>query len=187
MRRYKLFFLTLILLIGGVLGGGIVNIQQKLQSTNQLEEEKAMPVMAKSFELILRRTYLCGTMNEEKIQAARLTIDELLAKYIGWEIVSTEGEQIVLARHENDISPECKKNGYFGLTPDGMLTLFNGLPGEQKVIQTFYQINTARMEASLPKEELDLLRNGIRVHDLAEYNSILSTYGEFQSEDEKKE
>lgn len=198
MRSYKLFFLTLALLLAGMLGRGTVYLtdginkgqetdQKQITDQKKINEEKAVPALAKPLELVLNRTYLCGAKVEERVRADNQTIEQLLSKYIGWEIVSVEADTVVLSRQENDISPECKRNGYFGLSPDGMLTLFNGLPGEQKVIQTFYQINTARMEASLPKEELELLRKGIRVHDLAEYNSILSTYGEYQDHDGKRE
>lgn len=192
MRSYKLVFLTLALLAAGMLGRSSTYLTDAIKGLPSQEklgqtEEKAVPVMGKPLEVVLNRTYLCGTKDEERVRVEAQTIEQLLSKYIGWEIVSVGADSVVLEKEENDISPECKEKGYFGLSPDNMLTLFNGLPGEQKVIQTFYQINTARLEASLPKEELDLLKKGIRVHDLAEYNSILSTYGEYQNHDEKQE
>ncbi|UFJ39029.1 intercompartmental signaling factor BofC [Brevibacillus humidisoli] len=144
--------------------------------------DQAEPALANPLELVLRRTYLCGVKTEEQKELTGETMEQVLAKHRGWEIVSVASEQVILHKMENDIAPSCKENGYFGLSEDGVLTLFNGLPSEQKVIQTFYPINTERMEVSLPKEEVELLKQGIRVRDLAEYNSILSTYGDFQIE-----
>ncbi|MBO8163849.1 MAG: BofC C-terminal domain-containing protein [Brevibacillus sp.] len=144
-------------------------------------DSPAQPVLAKPVEVVLNRTYLCGVKTEEKRQLSGTSIEQVLADHTGWEIVSVTPDQVVLHKAENDIAPSCKENGYFGLSEDGMLTLFNGLPSEKKVVQTFYQINTERMEASLSSEEVELLKKGIRVRDLAEYNSILSTYGQFQT------
>ncbi|WP_235615795.1 BofC C-terminal domain-containing protein [Brevibacillus reuszeri] len=109
---------------------------------------------------------------------------ETMVDYKGWEIVSADSAKMILMKREQDISPRCKENGHFGISADGMLTLFHGVPAEQEVVQTFYRINTAKMEASLSKEEVENLKRGIRVRDLAEYNSILSTYGEFQLNDD---
>jgi forespore regulator of the sigma-K checkpoint len=110
------------------------------------------------------------------------SFEKALSAYKGWEIIASEEGKLILLKRENDIAPSCKENGYFGLSQDGVLTLFNGVPGEKQVIQSFYQINRAKMEASLPAEEIALLQNGIRVRDLSEYNSVLSTYSEFQEE-----
>ncbi|MGD8188848.1 BofC C-terminal domain-containing protein [Brevibacillus ginsengisoli] len=187
MRSYKLIFLTLALLAVGLLGKGTTFLTDAIKGLPNQEkllkqaEEKAVAVMGKPLELVLKRTYLCGPKDEERVRVEPQTIEQLLSKYIGWEIASVGADSVVLKKAENDLSPLCKSNGHFGLSQGNVLTLFNGLPGEQKVIQTFYQINTARLEAGLPKNELDLLKKGIRVHDLAEYNSILSTYSEFQN------
>lgn len=141
----------------------------------------SIPVLAKSIDLVLQRSYMCGQQDEEHKKLESDSIEDLLAEYSGWEIISIGPDKVVLHQQVNDLSPLCKENGYFGLTEDGTLTLFNGLPAEQKVIQTFYRIDTERMEASIPAAEIDLLRSGIRVGNLAEFNSILSTYGEFQA------
>jgi forespore regulator of the sigma-K checkpoint len=145
--------------------------------------DDAVEVTAQPFELVLARTYLCGMKEEERKPVPAEKLAQLLTEYNGWEIISADASKVILLKRENDISPSCKANGYFGLSGEGVLTLFNGLPSGQEVIQTFYQIDTAKMEASLPKEVVESLKKGIRVKDLAEYNSVLSTYEEFQEED----
>jgi forespore regulator of the sigma-K checkpoint len=181
MKRHWLFFLTFAVLLSASLAGGTYFVADTMNRQAEHAEEPAMEAMAKPYELVLSRTYLCGLKDEERKQLKGESLQQELSAYSGWEIISAEAGRLVLLKRENDIAPTCKANGYFGLSPDGVLTLFNGLPAEQDVIQTFYQINTKRMEASLPKEEIELLHRGIRVRDLAEYNSVLSTYGEFQA------
>jgi forespore regulator of the sigma-K checkpoint len=169
-----------------LLAGLMTSYKLVKKMDNQEQVKPAVEVIAHPVELILRRTYICGMKEEEKKQLTGSSLQQILARYAGWEIVSLEKEKLVLHKQVDDISPACKKNGYFGLTPEGILTLFYGLPKDNKVIQTFYQINTKRLEASLPPEEVALLKKGIRVRDLAEYNSILSTYGDFQYGSELK-
>jgi forespore regulator of the sigma-K checkpoint len=192
MRRHWLFnWKWAVVLIAGIAAGMYVafeagrNTGETVGSLGLLSSpahEVALEAMGKPYELVLARTYLCGVKDEERRPLSRDQLSQELNKYRGWEVVSADAAKLILHKRENDIAPSCKANGYFGLSKDGFLTLFNGLPSEQNVIQTFYQINTAKMEASLSKEEVESLRKGIRVRDLAEYNSVLSTYGEFLAE-----
>jgi len=145
---------------------------------------RSVDAVGKPYKLVLARTYLCGVRDEEHKPTSLNHLAETMVDYKGWEIVSADSAKMILMKREQDISPRCKENGHFGISPDGMLTLFHGVPSEQEVVQTFYRINTAKMEASLSKEEVENLKHGIRVRDLAEYNSILSTYGEFQLNDD---
>lgn len=144
------------------------------------EVSRTAQVWGKPYELVLARTYLCGVRDEEHKPVAGDRLAEMMAEYNGWEIISADSAKMILMKREHDIAPACKQNGHFGISADGILTLFNGLPSEQDVVQTFYRINTQKMEASLSKVEVEKLKQGIRVRDLAEYNSVLSTYGEFQ-------
>lgn len=141
---------------------------------------KAAETTGKSFSLVLTRSYLCGVRDEEHKPVPANLLADTMAAYKGWEIVSGDSNKLILLKREHDLSPACKENGHFGLSADGVLTLFHGLPQEQEVVQTFYRINTAKMEASMSKDEVENLKRGIRVRDLAEYHSVLSTYGEFQ-------
>ncbi len=193
MKRHRLFFLSLAVVFAGFISGGTYWITDMVRSSIESSPRDAglihtaVEAMARPHELVLARTYLCGVKEEERLQLVDESIEKTLSTYTGWEIISSEQGKLILLKRENDIAPVCKANGYFGLSPDGVLTLFNGVPGEQKVIQSFYQINRAKMEATLPKEEITLLRDGIRVRDLSEYNSVLSTFSEFQTEETDSE
>jgi len=179
MLRFK----WLLLLFVGLLGVGLANLYENGKRAVPVVEKAVVPAKDGPIELILAKHFLCGVKEQEHKKIADQTVEQVLGGYKGWEIVSIHEKKIELAQEVNDISPQCKQNGYFGLSADSVFTLFDGLPADKKVIQTFYQINTAKMEASLPKEELEQLKKGIKVNDVAEYNSILSTYGEFQASD----
>ena len=186
MKRLFLFGSLGALLTSGLIFAGLLDLEmaKQEQTTSQAEEQAAdgnagKTAQAGPLQLSLQRTYLCGGKTEEEIQTEQ-TMEQVLAEHSGWEIVSVEADRLVLHKAVNDIAPSCKENGYFGLSAEGILTLFNGLPSEQKVVQTFYPLDMEKMENSLPKAEVDLLKQGIRVRDLAEYNSVLSTYDDFQ-------
>lgn len=153
-----------------------------LPLTSLLSGQPAVPGKTSPMELVLARSYLCGLRDEERKPLAGESLEKTISNYVGWEIIGYEEGRLMLLKRENDIAPICKENGYFGLNEEDVLTLFNGMPKDKQVIQTFYPINTARMEASMAKEEIEALRKGIRIRDLAEYNSVLSTFGSFQED-----
>lgn len=72
-----------------------------------------------------------------------------------------------------------KENTYFGLDDQGILSLFEGLPSEKKVIRSFFQLDVEYLESSLPRDMVDQLYEGIEVTDYAEYNSVLSTFSDY--------
>lgn len=71
------------------------------------------------------------------------------------------------------------ENTYFGLDENGILSLFEGLPSEKKVIRSFFQLNVEHLESSLPRDMVNQLYEGIKVTDYAEYNSVLSTFSDY--------
>ncbi|CAM3494027.1 BofC C-terminal domain-containing protein [Brevibacillus invocatus] len=178
-------------LVTGLIVGIVLMVQPGTNKTTGIAQllsgqaDKSAIAMSKSYGLVLTRTYLCGVRDEEHKPVSLDRLPDVMVDYKGWEIVSADASKLILLKREHDLSPACKENGHFGINEDGMLTLFHGLPKEQEVVQAFYRINTAKMEASLSKEEVDNLKRGIRIRDLAEYNSVLSTYGEFQLSEEE--
>ena len=155
----------------------------KGNQTSSQQEESILPVLAQEkVEITLQKTYVCGTEEEERLTTVVSSPEQVFMEYQDWELVSKRENQYVFKKLVHDLSPVCKENGYFGLTSEGILTLFEGPPEQQKVIQTFFHIDTERFESSLLQHDLDLLKKGIRIHDISEYNSILSTYGEYSDE-----
>jgi hypothetical protein len=83
---------------------------------------------------------------------------------------------------EEPMEEVIKENTYFGLDDNGILSLFEGLPSDKKVIRSFFQLDVKHLESSLPRETIEQLYEGIKVTDLAEYNSVLSTFSDFATD-----
>ena len=123
-------------------------------------------------KVILQREYLDGELSEEKITEWTWSIKELRNKYKDWQVVEQTKEHIVLHKMENDISPLLKANGYFGITADGTLSIYNGKPEYDKVIHTFFQIDVGKLEVY--KQEA--LQQGIPIISKDQFNSLIQEY-----------
>ncbi|MNW70567.1 hypothetical protein D3C74_499310 [compost metagenome] len=47
------------------------------------------------------------------------------------------------------------------------------------MLKTFFQMDMGSMKSSLPEEIWKQLHEGIRVQDIEEYNSVLSTFSDY--------
>jgi forespore regulator of the sigma-K checkpoint len=171
--------LALFILFVTVVGGGTWYLYKAIGNL------KGNETGAQVVNVVLKREYICGQAEEETRQETVTSADELLTRYKDWSLVSRNHNVYTFEKKINDLSPYCKQNAFFGINKNGELTLFDGLPENGQVIQTFFQLNTKKLESSLPPEELKLLRKGIHITNAAEYNSIISTYSEL-SNDEKE-
>lgn len=75
--------------------------------------------------------------------------------------------------------PMLQMNTYFGIDDQGQLNLYEGLPAQQRLIRSFFQLDIEYLESSLPPALIEHLRQGILVTDYEEYASVLSTFSEF--------
>lgn len=126
-------------------------------------------------KVILQREYLDGELSEEKITELFWSIEELKNKYKGWKIIEQTKTHIVLHKKENDISPLLKANGYFGMTEDGTLSIYNGKPADDRIIHTFFQIDVGKLEVYQQEE----LQHGIQIISKDQFNSLMKEYKEF--------
>nr|WP_240903698.1 BofC C-terminal domain-containing protein [Chengkuizengella sediminis] len=128
--------------------------------------------------------YVCG---EEVESLGSLNSQEILELYQNnpqYTFEFTEEGSIVFSESIEDLSPKCKESAYFGVSEDGKLTLFDGLPIHDNVLRTFFQLNIEHLESSLPVGTVQQLVEGIRIKDFEDYNSILSTFSEFTAVDQ---
>jgi forespore regulator of the sigma-K checkpoint len=126
--------------------------------------------------VILERLYLDGEVSEEIKTETVTSMKEIWEKYKGWQLVDMDDEQMVFQKSIHDISPLLKANGYFGLTKDGTLSIFEGKPSESsRVIQSFFQLDIKKLESSQQKQ----LKKGIRVKSKARYQNIIEAYRPF--------
>ena len=135
----------------------------------------AVPVENDQLQVILQREYLDGELSEEKITEWFWSIEEFKNKYRDWKIIEQTKDHIVLHKMENDISPLLKTNGYFGITKDGTLSIYNGKPEKDKIIHTFFQIDVGKLEVYQQEE----LQQGIQIISKDQFNSLMKEYREY--------
>jgi len=127
----------------------------------------------------VRITYVCGI---EEQDLGKLTADgiyELMNKNPLWQGRLDKKGEVWLEQNVSDLSPTCKRQAYISMDANGNLTLFDGPPEEEKVMKTFFQLDVGSMESSLPEDVLKQLEQGIRVQDMDEFNSVLSTFSDY--------
>ena len=137
--------------------------------------------------VVLRRIYVCGEETESLGLQETSGIVRLLQEHPEWSAsLEQDGKTVVVAQRIEDLSDHCKTHAHFGIDKNGNFSLFDGVPSEEKVLRTFFQLDIRYMESSLPEHQLEQLNNGIRVSDIDEYNSVLSTYSDYAMEHNEK-
>lgn len=128
----------------------------------------------------LKTTYVTGE-EVQTLQGLKTAAEQqrLIAGHPDWNGRLDARGDLWLEREVNDLSPLTKKDACFGIDASGNLTLFKGPPGEDQVLRTFFQMDMGSMKSSLPEEILKQLHEGIRVQDIEEYNSVLSTFSDY--------
>lgn len=132
-----------------------------------------------SLKVVLERIYLDGEVSEETLQKTVWAMEDFWAEYEDWQVIDLNEEQIVFQRYIDDISPLLKTNGYFGISNEGVLTIYEGKPTEaSKIIQSFFQIDVGKLES----HQHEKLKGGIRVVSKDEYVQVLETFKPYSSQ-----
>lgn len=145
----------------------------------KLKEENAKEVNGPlTVSVVLERVYLDGEVSEEVTQETIWSMEDFWAAYDGWQLIDQDEEQIVFQKEIDDISPLLKTNGYFGITGDNTLTIFNGKPSDSdEVIQSFFQLDVKKLET----KKHDELRKGIRIVTKDQYLEVIETFKSYSS------
>ncbi|MFI8685556.1 BofC C-terminal domain-containing protein [Rossellomorea sp. NPDC077527] len=141
-------------------------------SLEMLNETPAEVASAHTVTVILERVYLDGEVSEEIVQETIWSMEDFWASYDDWQLMDMTEEQIVFQKKMDDISPLLKTNGYFGISDNGVLSIFNGKPGQAEIIQSFFQIDVEKLES---KRHDDLVK-GIPIKSKQEYEEVLEQY-----------
>lgn len=140
---------------------------------------KTKPVSPKSQPLhmtvILERVFLDGEISEEVVHETCWSMENFWAKYDQWRVIDIDGNTMVFRKQIDDISPLLKDNGYFGITDDGILTIFNGRPDKLRIIQSFFQIDIKKLESKKQEE----LIQGIPIKTKDRYVKVLETFKQY--------
>jgi forespore regulator of the sigma-K checkpoint len=179
---------VVLLMLGGVYIG-----MESLKTSNSLEamvapETKQQQVLdqikrsGNAHRVFAQKVYVCG---QELAEIGKLSSDQITEYYKMHpqdQVKLTTDGQVYFVEQVEDISAACKHNAFFGLDKNGSLSLFEGPPNEEKIIRTFFQLNIEHLKTSLPQGTFNQLKQGIPISDLAEYNSVLSTFSDYAVE-----
>lgn len=132
-----------------------------------------------SFEVVLHKRFLCGEEYESLGFHSEAAAEQMLRDHPDWQLEGIDGGRLVYVVEVADFSASCRDRAYFGLDGNNSLALFEGKPGEGRIIKTFFQIDVEHLANSLPRETVAELFEGIKVTDYAEYSSVLSTFSDF--------
>lgn len=122
--------------------------------------------------VILERVYVDGEISQETVKETIDDLDNFWNKYSGWQITHMDERTVVFRRQMDDISPLLKANGYFGITEEGVLTIFNGKPQRTNIIQSFFQIDLGKLESNKCEE----LKKGIPIKTKENFVEVLETF-----------
>lgn len=148
---------------------GIIISGSAEQMENHQDQQMSEP---QHLTIILERIYLDGEISEEVVLDSYWSIENFWAKYDQWQLIEIDESKMVFRKQVDDISPLLKANGYFGLTEDGVLTIFNGRPDRSRIIQSFFQIDVKKLESKKQEE----LIQGIPIKTKDRYEEVLETF-----------
>lgn len=161
------FAVILFMFIGRVPGSFITGSAAQ-QENGQTQPDK-QPL---NMTVILERVYLDGEISQEVVHETCWTMENFWAKYDQWRLIDIDDSTFVFRKQVDDISPLLKSHGFFGVTDDGILTIFNGRPGQSRIIQSFFQIDIKKLESKKQEE----LIQGIPIKTKDNYVEVLETF-----------
>lgn len=133
---------------------------------------------AQTFEVHLIREYLDGERSTEVKEEKANTLADLLLAYKDWQFIKSADASVVLYKKIHDISPLLKTNGYFGISGDDILTIFDGKPSDDKAIHSFYQLDVEKLESHL----IDKLKSGIPIHSKKDYVMVIKKFKRYEKQ-----
>lgn len=140
-------------------------------SGNEAQQEPQITIM-------LQRVYLDGEVSQEIFKEEVVNLEKLLEQYKDWQLVDRDDVQIVLQQSMDDISPLLKTSGYFGVSKEGILQIFNGVPKNDNAIHSFFQIDMKKMESNQREE----LKRGIRVKSKERFVKVMKDMEQYSLE-----
>lgn len=127
------------------------------------------PVEEPRIKVMLERTYLDGEVSEEVFTENVSSLETFFKKYDDWQLVDRNDEQVVLQKRIQDISPLLKINGYFGVSKEGILQTFEGVPRKENAIHSFFQIDMKKLKSYKRNQ----LKRGIRIESKERFVKVI--------------
>lgn len=148
---------------------------EAVQAASPEEISESVQESPLKLNVTLRRVYLDGEISEEKVSETVLALEDFWAKYEAWQLVDMNENMMLFELKIDDISPLLKLNGFFGIANDGTLSIFNGNPQQDDIIQSFFQIDIRKLEG---KKQLQL-KQGIPVKTKKDFVEVLETMKQY--------
>ncbi|MBB6445897.1 BofC C-terminal domain-containing protein [Bacillus benzoevorans] len=178
--QYNLLFrvipLFVVVWVINLAGFSLADGIEKGYTRGFVKEGQKLPV---ELDVMLKCEYLDGEISEEAVRETIYSYENFWAKFDEWQFVGMENDRMVFQKKVDDISPLLKTNGYFGVTEDGILTIFNGRPYKSNIIHSFFQIDVGKLE-SRKREEL---LKGIPIKTKDRYVKVLETFKSYTLEE----
>ncbi|SFJ17074.1 forespore regulator of the sigma-K checkpoint [Halobacillus dabanensis] len=148
------------------------------QRTIQVKEENAVKTLVKpeplKLTVILKEHYIDGVMETTRKEETIWSMMDFWASYEDWTLEDQQLDRVVFERKVEDISPLTKQQGYFGLTNDGELAVFQGVPNEGKVMESFKPVPIKPLESKRESE----LKDGIKIKNYRHFEQVVRQYSE---------
>ena len=176
LRKWRTFFILMLLYV-------IFDMSTEssvLASVREVGEKQrsAEPI---EMTVILERLYVDGELSQETTKEMIWSLEEFWAKYDQWQLIEMKKDQMVFRVYIDDISPLLKTNGYFGITDEGVFTIFNGRPKQTNIIQSFFQIDLGKLESKKWEE----LKKGIPIKTKEQYVQVIETFKPYSKIDKQ--
>lgn len=155
--------------------GERTTIKGSTQEETSAESEKQTSLVASQpleVKVTMTKEYLDGVRKTEEKVETIWAMEDFWASYTSWTLVD-QGEGFVEFKKKiDDLSPEVKANGYFGIDLNEQLTIFLGKPAEGQVIESFLPIPVEALESKRVEE----LEKGIKIKDKEHFQKVIKTF-----------
>ncbi|GGE42772.1 hypothetical protein GCM10011391_22000 [Pullulanibacillus camelliae] len=141
------------------------------------EERKGIQVQAVSLSHIHMNTrYIDGISIQKTMDKHVLSLKDFLHQHPQWTLIKKTKTDVFLERKVDDLSPVSKAVGVLGLKNGNTLTLFNGSPEHNQIIQTFFQIDIHALQA----KDFNRLKTGIPITNKEAYQNMLHLFAKYE-------
>lgn len=140
-------------------------IDSKVEAHNVVQQETITTIS-------LIRNFLDGECSIESLSNEIGNLNEIKEVYPNWDLIEIKEGTIYLQKYIDDISPLLKANGYFGITTEGVLSIYNGEPKQKQLIQSFFQIDIEKLES----KSIEELTKGIPIQTKEHYVQVIESF-----------
>ncbi|MBM7554637.1 BofC C-terminal domain-containing protein [Thalassobacillus pellis] len=140
----------------------------------EYKKESASLVASQPLEVKVttKTIYLDGNSEVEEKMETIWSMEDFWAAYEGWTLLEQGEGYLKFEKRVDDLSPEVKADGYFGIDLNNQLTIFIGRPAHGKAVESFFPLPVNTLESWRMKD----LKNGIKITDKEQFRAVVKTY-----------